>query len=400
VLNLTDFYWSHLPRSNRVHRFVSLDRPPGSGSLGGSGRLTSLAFGCAHNNAILSWHQPISVTLSGTSQLLKSGRDSENLCPRTLPRGQRRGREERRLQGSTVTIATCAELRLSGCPRDARSVAPPRLLLLTLHLVPDERGLSRRTIPSGAFRHQFSAPNQFQSRPIEDADTGQRQEAQSPCAVLRGQGRKFRELLPPLKSAPAYVSNSIRIFGRENPREGIWDVTCRLARQIVASAGSRRWDSAAQGGRFSRNFGSRHCGIISGPLLSGCSWRAFHDVAFYCCDLSPARMCQGRQGRTAREGFTRDREEHLRRPTHGPLRNCNVSGADGRPRGIRFRPNRFGRSFGRKFGVLYDDYVKNRFVNGCAINKKDQEVVLHTQEAWVRVPTRPPLESMRYGHSG
>src|ERR1700693_5056731 len=35
----------------------------GSGSLGGSGRLTSLAFGCAHNNAILSWHEPISVTL-------------------------------------------------------------------------------------------------------------------------------------------------------------------------------------------------------------------------------------------------------------------------------------------------------------------------------------------------
>jgi hypothetical protein len=48
---------------------------------------------------------------------------------------------------------------------------------------------------------------------------------------------------------------------------------------------------------------------------------------------------------------------------------------------IRFRPNLFGRSFGRKLGGLYDDYVKNRFVSGCAINKMEGEVVLHTQEA-------------------
>jgi hypothetical protein len=79
----------------------------------------------------------------------------------------------------------------------------------------------------------------------------------------------------------------------------------------------------------------------------------------------------------------------LRRPMHGPLRNCNVSGADGRPCGIRFRPNRFGRSFGRKFGVLYDDYVKNRFVSGCAINKMDEEVVLHTQEVTGSSPVAP-----------
>ena len=125
---------------------------------------------------------------------------------------------------------------------------------------------------------------------------------------------------------------------------------------------------------------------------SDCSWRAFHDVAFYCCDLSPARMCQGRQGRTAQEGFTRDREEHLRRPIHGPLPSCKVSGADGRPCGIRFRPNRFGRSFGRKLGVLYDDYVKNRVVSGCAVNKKDEEVVLHTQEAWGSSPYAPTIK--------
>ena len=125
---------------------------------------------------------------------------------------------------------------------------------------------------------------------------------------------------------------------------------------------------------------------------SDCSWRAFHDVAFYCCDLSPARMCQGRQGRTAQEGFTRAREEHLRRPIHGPLPSCKVRGADGRPRGIRFRPNRFGRSFGRKFGVLYDDYVNYRFVSGCAINKKDEEVVLHTQEVTGSSPVAPTIQ--------
>ena len=181
---------------------------------------------------------------------------------------------------------------------------------------------------------------------------------------------------------------------RENPREGIWDVTCRLARQIVAS-GSRRWDSAAQGGRFSRISAPAIAGSSSGPSLSGCSWRAFHDVAFYCCDLSPARMCQGRQGRTAREGFTRDREERLRRPIHGPLRNCNVSGADGRPCGIRFRPNRYGRSFGRKLGFLYDDYVENTFVSGSAINKKEEEVVLHTQEVRGSSPCAPTIPTFQ-----
>jgi hypothetical protein len=92
------------------------------------------------------------------------------------------------------------------------------------------------------------------------------------------------------------------------------------------------------GGRFSRNLGPpATAGSSSSPSVSRCSWRAFHDVPFYCCDLSPARMCQGRQGRAAREGFAPDREKHVRRPIHAPLQNCNVSGADGRPRGIRFR---------------------------------------------------------------
>src|ERR1035438_925054 len=76
------------------------------------------------------------------------------------------------------------------------------------------------------------------------------------------------------------------------------------------------------------------------------------------------------------------------------LQNCNVSGVDGRRTTmcIRFRPNRLGRSFGRKLGGLYDDYVKGRFVSGCAINKKDEEVVLHTQEVTGSSPVAPTIK--------
>ena len=56
---------------------------------------------------------------------------------------------------------------------------------------------------------------------------------------------------------------------------------------------------------------------------------------------------------------------------------------------IYFRPNFFGRSFGRKFGVLYDDYVKDMFVSACAINKIEEEVVLHTQELTGSSPVAP-----------
>src|ERR1019366_8436161 len=59
---------------------------------------------------------------------------------------------------------------------------------------------------------------------------------------------------------------------------------------------------------------------------------------------------------------------------------------------IRFRPNCFGRSFGRKYGALYDDYVEDRFVSGCAINKKEEGVVLHTQEAWGSSPYAPTIK--------
>jgi hypothetical protein len=43
---------------------------------------------------------------------------------------------------------------------------------------------------------------------------------------------------------------------------------------------------------------------------------------------------------------------------------------------IRFRPNRFGRSFGRKLGALYDDYVKDVSVSVCGINKKEDGMML------------------------
>jgi len=46
----------------------------------------------------------------------------------------------------------------------------------------------------------------------------------------------------------------------------------------------------------------------------------------------------------------------------------------------QFPPKPFGRSFGRKFGVLYDDYAKDVSGSVCAINKIRIEIVLHTQE--------------------
>jgi hypothetical protein len=58
---------------------------------------------------------------------------------------------------------------------------------------------------------------------------------------------------------------------------------------------------------------------------------------------------------------------------------------------ITFPPNPFGRSFGRKLGVLYDDYVKDVFVSGCAINIKQGDIVLHTQEAWGSSPYAPTI---------
>ena len=40
---------------------------------------------------------------------------------------------------------------------------------------------------------------------------------------------------------------------------------------------------------------------------------------------------------------------------------------------------------------MYDDYVKNRFVGGCKVNKKDEEVMLHTQEVTGSSPVAPTI---------
>ena len=40
---------------------------------------------------------------------------------------------------------------------------------------------------------------------------------------------------------------------------------------------------------------------------------------------------------------------------------------------------------------MYDDYVSNRFVSGCAVNKKEEEVVLHTQEVTGSSPVAPTI---------
>ena len=62
---------------------------------------------------------------------------------------------------------------------------------------------------------------------------------------------------------------------------------------------------------------------------------------------------------------------------------------------ITFRPNLFGRSFGRKLGVLYDDYVKDVFVSACGINKREDDIVLHTQEVTGSSPVAPTIYFQR-----
>jgi hypothetical protein len=53
------------------------------------------------------------------------------------------------------------------------------------------------------------------------------------------------------------------------------------------------------------------------------------------------------------------------------------------------RPNLFGRRFGWKLGVVYDDYVKDLSGSACAIDKMEEEVVLHTQEVHGSSPCAP-----------
>src|ERR1035438_4860734 len=64
--------------------------------------------------------------LSGTKQGLQSreprARFRESLPPALLQLGSRSVGEERGLEGSAGTIATCTELCLASCPRDNRTV--------------------------------------------------------------------------------------------------------------------------------------------------------------------------------------------------------------------------------------------------------------------------------------
>jgi len=116
---------------------------------------------------------PISVPLSATKQGLQScepGRDSENLCPprssnwaagrpaKNADSNIRPGQSQHAL--NSVLQASAPLHRILSCeprPRYARSVAFPRLLLLSAPPCNPSAMRSCRTIPSGAFRYQFPA---------------------------------------------------------------------------------------------------------------------------------------------------------------------------------------------------------------------------------------------------
>jgi hypothetical protein len=65
------------------------------------------------------------------------------------------------------------------------------------------------------------------------------------------------------------IPNSIRILGGRT-REGRGSV-----RKADCCVGRIESVGLCDAGGQTRNFGPRHCGIIVGPSLSGCSWRAF-----------------------------------------------------------------------------------------------------------------------------
>ena len=72
-----------------------------------------------------------------------------------------------------------------------------------------------------------------------------------------------------------------------------------------------------------------------------------------------------------------------------PVQGNENIGSEGR--GSFFRPKSVGRSVGRKFGVLYDDYVKYVFVTALGFNKADKSIVLHTQEVTGSSPVAPTI---------
>jgi hypothetical protein len=65
---------------------------------------------------------------------------------------------------------------------------------------------------------------------------------------------------------------------------------------------------------------------------------------------------------------------------------------------ISFRPNLLGRHFGRKVGVLYDDYVNCVSGSACAINKMEKEEMLHTQEVTGSSPVAPTISFQKFAH--
>jgi hypothetical protein len=155
---------------------------------------------------------------------------------------------------------------------------------------------------------------------------------------------------------------------RQNPREGIWDVTCQLAKQIVVSAGSRWWDSATQGQIFSE-FRPQTAGSSSGPSVSGCSWRVFTTCHFIV-------VISAQQGCGKAELPGKDSPAIGRNTCGGPstfLCGTATSAArmDDHVASVSAQTI-LGGVLGGNFGVLYDDYAKGRFVSGCAINKEDE----------------------------
>jgi hypothetical protein len=121
------------------------------------------------------------------------------------------------------------------------------------------------------------------------------------------QGRKFRELSPPLQSVPACVSNSIRIFG---VRTGTGD----LGRNVSARKADcrvRRLETVGlccAGGQIFSEFRHRHCGIIVGfrrrLVALGGLFTTWHFIVVI---SSQQRCAKDGKGRTAREGFARDK---------------------------------------------------------------------------------------------
>ena len=56
-----------------------------------------------------------------------------------------------------------------------------------------------------------------------------------------------------------------------------------------------------------------------------------------------------------------------------------------------FRPKLVGRPVGRKFGFLYDEYVKYVVLSACVVKKADKSIVLHTQEVHGSSPCAPTM---------